>query len=765
MGGGFIYRIVGYAERHAVPVIVVTALLSVALGYFALRIKVNADVWEFLPERAEPMQLIREYSGSGISQDYLIVVVQADNPFTLERLQAFDRTIRRIESLPHVHESINPFNFVRLYKEGRRLGIAPMSPGRQAPQTRQELQEFQRHLTSDPLARKLVISEDPSTLAALFPTDILDDYTKLLAQVNGALQDLSPYYRTYLAGQIPIVQLVKESIVRDLPKLLAAGIAVILLVLFLGFRSKRAVLLPVLVVGLGTLWTTGVMSLLGYTFTIASVMVPPLVLTLGNSYSIHVLNQYYREATRSTDQTWIASSVSHINQTILMAALTTIIGFGSLMSATLRQIRQFGVSVCLGVAFCALLSLVFFPAVLSVLRPPTTRERRRVTEGGMTRLMNRLAVFVVRWRYVLLGLLIALVAGFAFSVHTIRYQTDYLSYFRRSEKVVEDNLFAVRKFGGFVYLQITVSAPQGESGYFLQPEALQQVARFEDRLNRHPDVATHTSFVGYLRTINQIMTGRQEVPDTRPLILLLSRYFRAIAASESGEALVGSLVNQDFSRLTIVMRIYNSGQQGFIYEVGLKKLVAELHSEMESYLDPATKPVIWGGPMVSLYLSETLTSDQIKSALLAVVLVFLFTALVFRSFKYGFLALIPMLSGIMLSFVITSIARIPLDVVTVAFASVAVGVGIDDSLHLIIQYRRQLARHTRRSEIVAGTLRIAGRPILLTSISLMAGLLVLTLSSFKPILYFGVLISTAILTTTLGALIILPAILAIVRPR
>jgi predicted RND superfamily exporter protein len=117
----------------------------------------------------------------------------------------------------------------------------------------------------------------------------------------------------------------------------------------------------------------------------------------------------------------------------------------------------------------------------------------------------------------------------------------------------------------------------------------------------------------------------------------------------------------------------------------------------------------------------------------------------------------------MLNFIIMVLLELPFDVVTVMFSSVAIGVGIDDSIHLIIRYRRQIRIYTGKVDkaiVLTHTLKTTGRPILLTSLSLVAGLLVLCFSQFLPILYFGILVSLALISTTVGALVILPAILS-----
>ena len=173
--------------------------------------------------------------------------------------------------------------------------------------------------------------------------------------------------------------------------------------------------------------------------------------------------------------------------------------------------------------------------------------------------------------------------------------------------------------------------------------------------------------------------------------------------------------------------------------------------------------VIWGRSLALLYISETLARDQVLSVAVSLLLIFLVTAIGFRSLRLGALTLIPMLTGIMLNFIFMILLKLPFDVVTVMFSTVAIGVGIDDSIHLIIRYRRQSRIYTGKVDktvVLAHTLKTTGRPILLTSLSLVAGLLVLCFSQFLPILYFGMLVSLALVTTTIGALVILPALLS-----
>jgi hydrophobe/amphiphile efflux-3 (HAE3) family protein len=759
----FVQRWVSICIRYRSAVIAATALISVALAFFALKLEIDSDVTNLLPRNLKILQLTEQY-GKSKDAGEMLVAVEGPDLFSVERLQAFEQAIRRIEQHEQVLGSIHPFNMVTFERDGKRLKLVPLGAKGRAPRTEEELQSFRRRLTDNPLASNLILSRDGQALAAVFPIKRADDYATLITLAEDAVRPLRAQCRVFLTGTPVIMQTTKDALLQDVPKFLAMSALVILVVLFLSFRSLRSILLPLLVVGLGTLWTTGTMVLLGFRLTVVSIMAPPLVLTLGSSYSIHVLSQYYRDTGQhAADKNWIAGAVSLVNMTVFLAALTTIIGFISLATATLRQIKEFGIATSIGIFYCMVLALFFLPATLSLTRNPRTTEQERVTAGLLARGMERLAGWVIRWRYLILACIVLVFIGFGLSIRHIQYQTNYLAYYRQSEKLVQDSQALVQKFGGYTNVFLTMEAPEGASAYFLDPQVLSRISRFEERLRAEPDVAYLFSFTTLLRMMNRVSTGSSEIPASRAPILLAARYLRAIAASPYGKALEVLPISADYKRLTFTLRVYDRRRNTLILEPQLKQLVRRLERIMEESLAGLPRPVLWGRSLILLYISETLSRDQVWSTASSILLIFLVTALGFRSARLGGITLVPLLVGIMLNFILMVLLRIPFDVVTVMFTSVAMGVGVDDSIHLILWYRRSLALFPEPQEhdrALARTLAIAGRPIVLTSLTITAGLLVLAFSRFMPVLYFGLLVSLALVTTTIGALIVLPAVLA-----
>ena len=758
-----VQRVVGFCIRNRVAVLLVTAAVTGLMVWAVLGLEIDSDVINLLPRTLKIMELTEKYGRSKDSGE-LLLAVEADDPFGLEKLGALEQAIRRIQSRPEVTGAIHPFNMIVFESEDGRLRMAPAGPDGWAPRSSEELERFRRRLTDNPLARNLLLSRDGRQLGVVFPVKLAEQYGSLIAAVDEAVRPLKAFYQVYLTGAPIIMQTTRDALLNDVPKFLALSFLVILIVLFLSFRSARSILLPLIVVALGTLWTMGTMVLAGFKLTVVSIMTPPLVLTLGSSYSIHVLNQYYRQAHHADSKQWIARAVSLVNATVFLAALTTIIGFGSLATATLRQIRQFGVATAIGIFYCMLLAELLLPAMLSFGRNPSPAERQRVLSGAIARSMERLAAWVIRWRLAILAVVLLIVVGFGLALRHVQYQTNYLAYYRKTEKLIQDSRAVVESFGGYTNIFLTLEAPGGRKNYFLDPEVLARVARFEQTLAADPDVSYVFSFTTLLRLMNRALTGEAGLPEKRAPILLASRYVRAIAASPYGSSLEILPANQDFSRLNFLVRVFDSQTRSVILEPRMKQLLKRLDRLIEETLTGMPRPQPWGRSMVLLYISETLARDQIWSVVSSIVLIFLVTALGFRSARLGAITLIPLLVGIMLNFIFMILLDIPFDVVTVMFSSVAMGVGIDDSIHLILWYRRQLKEFpdpADRHKALACTLAIAGRPIVLTSLTIVAGLAVLVFSRFMPILYFGMLVSLALFTTTLGALIILPAVLSL----
>lgn len=762
-----INRLLQYIHKHSQGVIIAFGIITLFFGISMINIRVNPNLESLLPDDDKIIALMNQYGHGTVEENYLVIAVEAEDPYTLAGLAAFAEAIGKLEEFPEIKEGITPFNLISFRKEGARLSLQPMSPNGRNPETEEELQTFKANLLNTPFAANFVVSKDQTALCAFFPTESTENYSELMKEIDRILTGLHPHYRTHITGTIPFMHTTKTYLLRDLSTLLVLVSVVILIIFYLGFRAKRSVLLPLLVVGMGTIWCIGFMSLVGFNLTLMSVIIPPLVLALGSSYSIHILNQYYREAKdNGEDKRWIGGAIAHVNKTILLASVTTIAGLLSLLSVSMKQTREFAIATSFGIFSCAVLSLFFFPAVLYRLKQPKAKQTRQVVKGTLTRVLTRMSGAVVRSRALVIALLIAILVFSIFAFSKIEYNTDAISYFPNRSRVIRDMRFFAEKIGGFEEIAITLNAPDSEKNYFLQTDVLKMLAEFESRLKENPDISYLSSFVQYLEYANQVMYGTREIPESRGLTLLLSRYFKVFAASEEASRMLGLLTNEDFSSITVMLRIYDSRNQSFIDEIGLRGVLRDLDDLQENYIPPEIQITRWGPLLRYLPLSDMLKRDAIRSMVIATLLIVCITALGFRSILYGLYAVIPLLTGIMLNISFIVLTKIPLDVLTIMVSSIAIGVGVDDSIHFLIQFRKQWA--AGKQDIytaITKTMNITGRPIVLTTLAIDGGLLILGFGLFKPVVYFGMLVIVTLTATCLGTVLVLPAVLSFGRGR
>ncbi|HET6484830.1 MAG TPA: efflux RND transporter permease subunit [Spirochaetia bacterium] len=758
----FFYRLVEWTQHHAWIVVGCVAVITVVMAWLALHVKPNPDMSTLTPEDPAVTRLTEKYGAANKGEDYLIIVARGPALFQPETLARFSAALDQLSALPHVHPGITPFNFPMFETRDGRLGFGMAAEGGVPPSTVGEADQLRQRLLANPQALNLVISPDGSSLAAYLPADSSDDDRPLLKRAEAVIAPLTPVVDIRVSGMVPFSRAILDHIYGDLPIFLGVALVIILLSYYLSFRTKRSLFLPVLIVVLGTIWTVGTMTLLGFKLTIVMVMTPPLVLILGSSYSLHMLNQYYRD-TRGLgrgNKDWIVKSVTRIAITIFLAAATTVLGFLSLLTASLRQVREFGVATAIGITYCALLALFFLPAVLSKLPPPTPVQTGRVREGPLARMLVRLATWVTRRRWVIVAASLLTVAAFALALTNIRYQTDFMKYFRYREPAVENYQILLDSFTGFETVYLTLNAPAGATNYFQDPSVLATVARLEDRIRSDPDVKYMLSFNGFLRNMNQAISGSPDIPRSRVPILLLSRYVAALSATQAGKAIAGNLVSPDYTRYTIQFHVWDHVQHSLAFEDRMAQILPRIDSMVRESLPPGVTGEFWGGTMTILSTSAILTRNQVSSIVSSALLVFLIATLIFRSVRHGLVVLIPLGVGLMLDFIFMGIFSIRLDVVTITFASIAIGIGVDNAIHLVVWYRRlRLVHPTDPLATIQQTMKIAGRPMILTTVSIAAALLVFLFSAFKPVLYFGILIAMSLVLTTAASLIVLPVFL------
>lgn len=758
------HHLIALTQRHSMAIIIMTVLVTLMFLFFATGVEMNPDFNSLLPADDQSNLDYASFYGEDSLTDNIIILLKGDDLYTPDNLAAIEQVVTSVEAFPNVGEGMHPFSMITAQKKGTRLVIIPMSPHaeRGMPWTEEDAEIFRQNLLQDEVAKNLMVSEDGTSLLLYFPAKVLEEGNDIqVAQLQEMLLPLTQFSEVVLNGSPVVTDRIMFFLVKDLIVLLGICFVVIMIVYYLSFHAKRAVILPLTVVVFGTIWCLGVMALLGYKLTIINVITPPLVLTLGSSYSIHILNEYYRthpSKLQSADRTWIIEAVEHVNKTIIIAGLTTVAGFLSLLFTKIEEFKHFGISTSIGIASCVILTLFYLPAVLSRQTNPKASQHTMVRRGWLTRLVKVMGVFIVKyWGYLLL-LFAAIIVSFIFSYPNVTFETNYAKYFPKDDPVIDGIRQFTHEIGGVDAIYVTLEAPENEKNYFLRPEVLTMVDAFEQQVREEAPGITHTlSFPTYTRYLYDIMSGEDVIPESPGLILLISRYIKLMKEMDSGNKELGLMIDDTATTITLAYRYRGTDPTELTNLKDSEQVINIIQSNL-GMLPADAEVSIWGQSSRFIALSNLMQRDQQISTLISLAIVLLITWVTFGSFGYGVLSLVPIIAGIMANVTFMSIFDIPFDMVTIAFSSVTVGVGIDDAIHFILRFKSlYFYRSGSLIPAVKRTIELTGRPIILTSLSIISGLIMLTFASFVPIRYFGILISIALMNTLLATLFILPS--------
>jgi predicted RND superfamily exporter protein len=536
----------------------------------------------------------------------------------------------------------------------------------------------------------------------------------------------------------------------DQALLLPLMLLIIVGAMFFMFRRVGMTLLPLLVVILSVVWAYGFLVLLGYEINLISVILGPLLLAVAIADSMHIVTGYLQKtaAGRWDKIECIERSFSEVAAPCLMASLTTSLGMLSLMSADLAPIREFGLVAAGGVMFAFIITVLLLPILLSALPVPKWGRADQFRAGSFATLLGWLG----RWRRgrataILLVCAAAIIpAGLLLARLTVG--TNSLDYFRKNDPVRVETEWIDSAIGGTTSLEFFIDG--GREGALKEPDLLRRMERFQEYLEGLDGVTGVYSAVDLVKTLNRSFHDGDErmfaIPDSAVEVA------QQLLIIEGSEDLEGFL-SYDYSKGRISARIEINAS----HEISLK--MPEIEERMLEIFGDAATVTATGWIYLMYNMEGYLLSSQIKSFLLAFIVIAVAIIVMLRSLRLGLLAMIPNMLPILLTMGLMPLFDIHLDVGTVMIAGIALGLVVDDSIHFLSRLKVEEGRTPDVRDAIEAAIIETGRPIIFTSIVLSLGFLIFVFASFNPIIHFGILSALVIMLALVFDLVVLPAIM------
>ncbi|MDD5220400.1 MAG: efflux RND transporter permease subunit [Candidatus Bipolaricaulis sp.] len=752
-------RVYAWIVDHARWVLGAIGLIAAALVVPLFSLETNVDFGTYLNQEDPAYVLMKRAEDRYGSQSLLMVAVIAPGSvFNTATLAKIERLEARLSEVPGVEKVEGPLGRDVITSSEAALDVGPAAPDGHAPATPEAVAAYRAKVMGNETMRGLLFAEDGSAAAILITMERDAPEYAVAEAVRGVVDEIgTPPEQFSITGEPYMMLALTESIQRDLVVLIPVVLGVMCLALFLSFRTLRGVWIPLLVVGLAVVWVYGPMGLLGVRVSLITFVLPVLLLAIGIAYGIHIMHRYEEEiALGKARREAVIDAATGITGAVVMAGLTTMGGFLSLLTSAMPLFSEFGVIAAVGVALALILALVVVPACLAVLPAPRRRSAhsKPAAEGRLARGLVAVTGGVARHPRAFLVAMLGVIAGLAVAVPLLRTDSSMAAFLGEEHPAILGMIDFDRHFSGSEQLMIEIDT--GRRDGLKDPEGLQAILDLEAHL-RSLGVRKTSSITDLVRELNLRFHADDPafyaVPAERKQVSQLLALF----SFQGGD--FGTVALQDFSAGEIV---------GFYPRADGEtkaRLVRDVRAYLAEHFAGDVTAEMVGPTQLFDAMGRQLIRNQISNIYSSAVVVGLIVAILMGSLLAGLISLIPLAFALLAVFAVMALSGTTLNLATAIIASVTMGTGIDYAIHFLTRYRAEMRADGDGVRSAERTARMAGRAILSNAGAVAGGFLVLCTSAFMALRSFGGLLALAMLASAVAALTIVPAVLRTVRPR
>ncbi len=731
-------------------IIVIVAIVTIFLGFQIGNLKINADIISSLPDDDADAVMLKDISRKFGGNNMGIIILETNDIYQKEVLESIISITDTIGTIQGINSVTSLTNIINIKRGEFGFEIGKLVDEYELPSTQEELDQLRLNVLANDMYKGSIVSEDGTSTIIIFTLDSEADVNTVANNIIDATTSLNIPENIYYIGSPMLVTYISELMKSDLVRLLPIAFLLIAIILFLSFRSVVGVVYPLLTAVLAIIWSLGIMALLGYSMSMISNNIPIILLAVGTAYTIHVLNRV-NQMRISGNTNPVELALQYIMVPVILAAVTTVIGFLSfIFGAYLDMIVSFGIFTALGTFFACLFSIFLIPSLLEVFGYHKRVSKLEETHLPVSKLSSRILIPLINILFkhpvsVLMVWIVLILVSIG-GILLIERSVDIQDYFKKGNPTREAERIMIEKFGGTkpVFVRFT--------GDMQNPDVLKTMLKTGFYMEQSPDIYNTQSVANLILQLNEAVSGEKQIPDEQDKIEQL--WFLL-----DGNEVMQRFVSEDLAEGIIISKFKSPDNES-------KK---EFVRYMQKFiLDNSTEDCIieiTGMPFVDITMDRSLINSQFGSIIIALIFVIIFVGIVLRSFYSGLYSSIPIIASIIILFGVMGITGIPLNIATVLVASVALGIGIDYSIHIISHFNHGMRQSGDVRSAIQDAITISGKAIIINVISVSTGFLILVFSDMVPLQYFGVLIALSMVGSSLGALTLLPAILIIVNRK
>ena len=545
-----------------------------------------------------------------------------------------------------------------------------------------------------------------------------------------------------------------ETIKAELGKFLVLALIVTSLIFFLFFRSFRATIISIIAVSVGVMWTLGIVGILQYELTVLTAIIPPLIIVIGMPNCIFLINKYQHELNKHGDKSLsLQKVITKIGNVTLMTNVTTASGFATFITTDSKLLNEFGLVASLSILSIFILCLLIIPIVYSFLPKPDEKHLEHQNKKWINNLLNWMVSVVKTKRIEVYIISVMLLALSIIGIYKIEISGSFIDDMPRNTEFFDDILYYEKEFNGILPLEIYIDSKRKKS--ITKLSTIKKMEIVENLITKFPELSRPISVVSLVKYSKQAFYNGNpkyyQVPTSQENSFILS-YAKN---STSDVDLLNNFVDStgQYTRITTFMKDMKIER--------MERIEEELNAEIEKVM-PSDRFEVFLTGKAYLFQKGTyfLVENLVWSLGLAVVLISLFMAYLFRNFRMIIISLIPNLLPLLITAGLMGYIGIPIKPSTILIFSIAFGISVDDTIHFLAKYRQELQENKWQvKKSVYNSVRETGLSMFYTSIVLFFGFSVFIVSNFGGTVALGSLVSGTLLLAMLSNLLLLPSLL------
>jgi len=698
----------------------------------------------------------------GEEGNLVLLAVKDSSVFTTDKFNAWNSLAKSFDSLSEVEFTLSIADVKKLKKDTKNRKFVLESIYEEKITSQEKVNSIKKELFEKlPFYDNLLYNKKTGTIQTAIYIDkkIVNTpvrkafvFDKLIPIINRFEKENNLDVR--VSGMPYIRTINAQNIIDEIQLFVLGALLITGIIFFFFFRSYRATFITLLVVTIGVTWAFGFIGLFGYEITVLTALIPPLIIVIGVPNAVFLINKYQQEIKSHGQQAKALQRViSKIGNATLMTNITTASGFATFVFVKSQLLREFGILASINILSIFVLALLIIPIIYSFMEPPKKKHLNHLERRWMENVVDwmekmvreqRIAVYITTVIIIILGII---------GLYQIRVSGSLIEDMPKTKAFFKDIKFFENEFGGIMPLEILVDTKK-EKGV-MKLSTLKRMDKINEVIESFPELSKPVSIVNLVKYSKQAYYKGKPKYYQLPTSQEQNYIFEYTKNSDGNSDMLNNFVDStgQFARITTFMKDIGTDKMNVIQE-RLRQIV-EKEFPSERYNVSFT-----GKALVFLKGTNYLIGNLVFSLSLAILLIALFMAWMFRSFRMILISIIPNMLPLLITAGLMGFFGIPIKPSTILVFSIAFGISVDDTIHFLAKYRQELiANNWKIRKSVYAALRETGVSMFYTSIVLFFGFLVFTVSSFGGTIALGGLVSITLLLAMVSNLLLLPSLL------